>query len=175
MPPRTPQLGPEELDALLPGIYDELRSTAARLRRRYRIGDAARPTSIVHEAWMRMRRASLTINSEAHLAAAAAVAMRSVLVDRARRSAAIKRGGSLTRVVLTEVGIEQGTIELLALDDALKELSSLHQRAAEVVHLRFFGGLEMQEIATLLEISQRTAERDWRMARAWLVEHLTRQ
>lgn len=161
----------DDLDAIFPSVYGELRAIAARIQRRQRSGDA-RPTSLVHEAWMRLSRSGSPMSSEVHLASAAAMAMRSVLVDRARRSAALKRGGGWQRVTLRGIGSGQEMVDILALDDALQQLAVLHPRAAEVVQLRFFGGLENREIAGLLDLTTRTVERDWRMARAWLVAHL---
>jgi RNA polymerase sigma factor (TIGR02999 family) len=160
------------LDVLLPEIYDELRALAAHLRRRNRSGDSVRATSLVHETFLRLNGSGAQVESPAHLAALAARVMRNVLVDRARSGAAAKRGGGWTRVDLDGVGAGQDPVDLLALDAALEELAAIDPRGAEVVHLRVFGGLELAEIAELLGLSSRTAERDWRAARAWLAARL---
>ena len=132
-----------------------------------------RPTSILHEAVVRLLTAEgLNVQDPAHAAAMASQAMRWVLVDAARRAATERRGGGWTRISLATLGEEPAMVDLVALDQALTALSAIDPRGAEVVQLRFFGGLEMDEIARLHGVSARTVERDWRTARAWLASRL---
>lgn len=164
---------PDDLHALLPAVYTRLYDLAKRLHRRHGAGDAIRPTSVLHEAVVRLLAAEgLDVRDPVHAAAVASQAMRWVLVDAARRANADRRGGGWTRITLTGIGEDTETVDLLALDEALQALAALDPRGAEVVQLRFFGGLEMHEIAELHGVSTRTTERDWRAARAWLAGRL---
>jgi RNA polymerase sigma factor (TIGR02999 family) len=138
--------------------------------------DTLNPTALVNEAYLKLA-ASLRIEleSETHFKRIAARAMRQVLVEAARRRTAQKRGGGQALVTFSDdvAGGEQSSSEILALDDALEDLSQLHPRQAEVVECRFFGGLEIAETAEVLQVSESTVERDWRAARAWLAHRLT--
>jgi RNA polymerase sigma factor (TIGR02999 family) len=161
----------EPRDSLLPLLYEELRAVAAGFLRQERRDHTLQPTALVHEAFLRMKgRGPAELEDPARFRAAAAVAMRRILVDHARARRAGKRGGDLRRVSLDEGwGISRGgEVEVLALHEALEELAALDERQARVVELRFFGGLGEQEIAAELGVSLRTVEGDWRMARAWL-------
>ena len=130
------------------------------------------PTVLVHEAWLRLARdTAIPATSELHFKRIAARAMRRVLIEAARARKAEKRGGGAALVTFDEAlagGAEAAPDDVLALDAALDELARLNPRQAQVVEHRFFGGLEMSEIAEALEVSETTVERDWRAARAWL-------
>ncbi len=163
-----------ELDDLFSLAYEELRRLATQVRGSGE-GETFRPTVLVHEAWIRMSGspglASLPLPRFKQVAARA---MRQVLVDAARRRKAAKRGGGTALVTFDEslAAGEKTVQEVLALDQALQALSLLSPRQASLVEARFFGGLEMREVAEALEISEATAHRDWRAARAWLAREL---
>jgi RNA polymerase sigma factor (TIGR02999 family) len=167
---------PAALDALLPQVYDELKRLAASQLRGHRGHDTLQPTALVHDVFVRLLgAASLDIGNRKHLYTTAAKLMRQVLVDRARAQQRDKRGGGQwQRVDLVEalaLPIEQD-IDLTDLDRALAELSALDERMAAMVELRYFVGLEVAEVAALMEIDERTVYRDWAMARAWLRQRL---
>jgi len=158
--------------------YAALRGLAAAYLHAERSDHTLQPTALVHEAYIKLARnsASAPWKSQTHFQAVAASAMRQILVDHARRRATQKRGGDRLRITLApELGATPDQdIELLALDDALKELALLDQRKAIVVELRFFGGLTCAEAAAKLGVSPKTAEADWYFARAWLRAQLGR-
>lgn len=156
---------------LLPHVYGELRRlAAARLRQRDAQG-SLQATALVHEAYLRLcGNDAVTFRGKNHFFAAAALAMRHVLVDRARRQHRQKRGGGDRPVELvTDPAFQNGDqVDLLDLDGALSKLEQVHARAAQVVTLRYFAGLTNQEIAAVLEVGDATVERDWKFAKAWL-------
>ena len=165
----------ESLERLTPLVYDELRRLASRHLARER-GDSLQPTSLVHEAYLRLiDQRSVNWQNRAHFFAIAARLMRRVLIDHARRRHAERRGAGAVHVALDEAGqvslARSG--ELLALDDALVELAALDERKSQVVELRFFGGLSVQETAAALGVSEVTVMRDWSTARAWLHRSIT--
>jgi len=168
--------GRGDLDALFSATYEELRRLAASVRR----GDAASsvsPTVLVNEAWLKLAGSpAFGALSRLHFKRIAARAMRQVLVEAARRRHSDKRGGGRPPVALDSELPAPGSDprELLALDAALAELARLHPRPADVVELRWFGELEVQETAELLGVSEATVLRDWRVARAWLARELRR-
>jgi RNA polymerase sigma factor (TIGR02999 family) len=157
-----------------PRAYDDLRSLAEHLLRRRR-GAPLHTTSLVHETWLRLARGgSSPVRDDEHLLALAARAMRCVLVDHARRRAALKRGGPHA---LADAGELAGRdplpgLDCVALHEALERLAALDERKARVVELRFFGGLEIEEIASVLAVSPATVKRDWPLAKAWLYREL---
>jgi RNA polymerase sigma factor (TIGR02999 family) len=158
------------LDDLFSLAYEELRRLAKRVRTEGD-GDTLNPTVLVHEAWIRMSASpELGSLSRVHFKRVAARAMRQVLVDAARRRNAGKRGGGASYVTFDEgMSAADGSVhDLLALDKALDELARMSPRQASLVEARFFGGMEMREAAESLEVSEATAQRDWRAARAWL-------
>jgi len=159
---------PTALDRLLPLVYEDLRRLARRQLGREHGDRTLNPTGLVHEAYLKLGPGSPAAANRAHFLAIAARAMRQVLVDQARERKAAKRGGGAwERTTLTDgawVGEFQPD-ELLALNDALAELEP---RQRQVVECRFFGGMEEQEIAAALGVSERTVHRDWVKARAWL-------
>lgn len=169
---------PAALDRLLPLVYADLRRIAAGLLRSTPGHATLQTTALVHEVLLRLLgRERVQFESGAHLLNASARMMRQVLVDRARKASTEKRGGRWQRNDFTdalELPIPDGT-DLAALDRALNELESMHERMAKVVELRYFVGLEVAEIATALDINERTARRDWVAAREWLRDRLQAQ
>jgi RNA polymerase sigma factor (TIGR02999 family) len=169
---------PEAASRLLPLVYDELRRLAALLMAREKPGHTLQPTALVHEAFLRLAGAHERCSWEGrlHFFAAAAEAMRCILLDNARRKKRQKRGGDRHRVDLEHVDLPEvmPTDDLLALDEALEALAREDPRKAELIKLRFFGGLTVEEAAQCLHIARATADRDWAYARAWLFERIHR-
>jgi RNA polymerase sigma factor (TIGR02999 family) len=163
-------------EQLLPLVYDELRKLAAQKMAQEKPGQTLEATALVHEAYLRLVDSDKAQqwNSRGHFFAAAAEAMRRILVDNARRKQSGKRGGDRVRQDLDalDIAIPEMPEDLVALDDALKKLAAIDKTAAELVHLRFFAGLPLAEIASLLGISGRTADRLWAYARAWLHQEI---
>ncbi len=162
---------------LMPLVYDRLRQLAAHYVRREPADLALRPTDLVHEAYLRLvDQTRAEWKQQTHFFAVAAGVMRRVLIDHARGRDANKRGKGWQRVTLDEAVTLTGgpDIDLLALNDALAKLAELDPRAAQIVELRFFGGLGNVEVADFLRVSVRTVEDDWRTARAWLRRELSR-
>lgn len=163
-------------DVLLPLVYDELRKLASAKLSQEAPGQTLQPTALVHEAYLRLiKDDEPSWENRGHFFAAAAEAMRRILVDRARRKATVKHGGSLRRIDMdTELISDQGRAEeLLALNEALTELEQHDPRAAQVVKLRYFVGLSQQETADVMQICRRTADRHWALAKAWLYRQLS--
>src|SRR5262245_9616696 len=159
-------------ERLVRAIYAELRRTAGGLMRRERPGHTLQPSALVHEALLRLLDGDTLadVPNRRYLFAAAAEAMRQVLVDHARRRNARKRGGNRVRVPLDQVlaGFDERGLDMIALHEALERLAQDHPRPAQVVTLRFFVGLSIPEVAETLALSDTTIESDWRFARAWL-------
>jgi RNA polymerase sigma factor (TIGR02999 family) len=166
----------EQLDQLFSLAYEELRRLAAAVRRDDP-GATLTPTALVNEAWLKLADTpSVAQTSRLHFKRIAARAMRQVLVDAARRRKAGKRGGGAAMVTFDEALDHPGgdTEEVLALDHALDDLAKLNPRQAQMVECRFFGGLDVAETADLLQVSEATVLRDWRVAKAWLGQELRR-
>ncbi len=161
---------PAGLEALHPGLYEHLRELARRALAGERAAQTLGTTALVHEAWLGFGAADARFESRAHFLGYAATAMRHILVDHARRKAAIKRGSGAVPLDLDaiDIPVEQAATEMLALDAALDRLQALEPRAARVVELRFFGGLSIEETADTLGVVPRTVVRDWTLARAFL-------
>ena len=161
---------------LLDLLYDDLRGVAAGLMRAERGDHTWQPTALVHEAWMRLAREDRSRwEARGHFLAVAAVAMRRLLVNHARDARALKRGGGAQREALTGLvaAVESDTrVELLALEDALEQLEVENRELAQLVELRFYGGLSADEAAQAMNLAPRTAERRWVLARAWLHRRL---
>jgi RNA polymerase sigma factor (TIGR02999 family) len=166
------------LRELTPKVYLELRQMAAKYMRKERTGNTLQATALVHEVFLRMVRVdSVTWQDRAHFFAVSATMMRRILVDRAHAKGSAKRGGQALRLNLDEapeVAAGSRDREIVALDEALTALAQVDPRKANVVELRFFGGLSVEESAEVLKISSQTVMRDWKTARAWLMAELTR-
>jgi|SRR5687767_13529627 len=165
------------LDRLVPLVYEELRVLARRALRGGRPGQTLQTTALVHEAYLRLVDQKRTQwQNRGHFMAIAAQAMRRVLVDHARRRAAAKRGGGDVRVTLGDVanGDAGKDVEVLAVDQALRELEKVDLQLARLVELRFFAGLSVAETAEVLQVSRATVGREWSAARAWLFRELKR-
>ncbi len=164
-------------ERLLPLIYEELRRLAAAKMAHEAPGQTLQPTALVHEAWLRLvGEGNQRWNSRGHFFAAAAEAMRRILVENARRKRALRHGGGQVRVDVASLdpAAEPADDSLLEVDDALDELASLDASQAEMVKLRFFVGLKLEEIAALHGVSMKTVQRQWTHARAWLFERIHR-
>jgi RNA polymerase sigma factor (TIGR02999 family) len=164
-----------DLDALFSATYDELRRLAFLIKRRHSSA-TLNPTALVHEAWLKLSASNgVSSASPLHFKRIAARAMRQVLIDDIRRRKTAKRGGSndvLVAMDLSSEPIIATDDELIALDSSLEKLAQMNPRQATVVESRFFGGLEMAEIAEFLGISEATVLRDWRAAKAWLAQEV---
>lgn len=154
---------------LVPLLYDELHRTARRERRRFSVGDTLATTVLVNEVYMRLA-ASPGFGDRGHFLAVAAIAMRRILIEAIRAQVRVKRGGELQRVGFEQaLEIEIADDEkILAINDALQALAQRSPRLAQIVECRFFAGYSERETAEALEISERTVQRDWATARAWL-------
>jgi RNA polymerase sigma factor (TIGR02999 family) len=178
-----PSVPPEPSVEMLQVLYDELRSLARARLRRERAGQSLRTTELVHEAYLRLHAgAPHAWGSRAHFFAAAAEAMRRILIERARARGRVKRGGdedgrplrriSLSDLASADLAVEYDAEEIQALDDAIGRLERSDPRAARVVRLRFYGGFNTEESAEALGVAPRTVKRDWAFARAWLYDAL---
>lgn len=171
-------LGRGDRDAaarLLPIVYDELRALAGSYFRGQPAAHTLEPTALVHEAFVKLvDQTQVDWKDRGHFFAVAATAMRQILCDHARRARAQKRGGEFDRVSLDAVvtPASRAEVDLVALDDALAALQTLDPRKYRIVELRFFGGLEIDEVARLLDVSGSTVKNEWRAARAWLMAQL---
>jgi RNA polymerase sigma factor (TIGR02999 family) len=165
---------PNAPEELLPLVYNELKRLAAARMAGEAEPQTLQPTALVHEAWLRMQ-GSPRWQSRAHFFAAASDAMRRILVDRARRKRALKRGAAPERIDLDRVDVAAAADEdmLLVIDGALEKLAVEYPQAAELVNLRFFVGMDYEEAAHVLGVSLRTAKRHWSFARAWLYRELS--
>lgn len=171
------RLGDEAaLAALIPLVYDELRRLAAHHLRRERPGQTLQATALVHDVYLRLLQDShLSWQSRAHFFGIAARSMRQILIERARARGAAKRGGDRVRVTFDPelvVTVPESSIDLEALDDALTRLAALDPDLAQVVEVRFFGGLSIEETAEALSVSPATIKRRWTLAKAWLARDL---
>jgi len=172
--------GREAVDELLPLVYDELRLLARAYMRRERTGHTLQPTALVHEAYVRLiEQRAITCQSRAHFLGVAAGAMRRVLVDHARGRNAQKRGRGATLVTVQDLDdlpqpAATEDLDLVVLDDALSRLTVLDARQGQIVELRFFGGLSVEETAAVVGVSERTVKREWQISRAWLRREIAR-
>jgi len=162
---------PKAAGQLLPLVYDELRKLAARRMANEAPGQTLQPTALVHEAWLRLGGApDQTWDSRAHFFGAAAEAMRRILIETARRKRALRHDAGRAQLDLQalEIAAPASDDQMLAIDEALKKLTALDKEKAELVKLRFFVGMTIEEAAAVLGISEATAKRWWIYARAWL-------
>ena len=166
---------PQAADKLLPLVYEELRKLAASRMANEVAGNTLQPTALVHEAWLRLTGdANPKFDGRAHFFAAAAEAMRRILIDKARRKRALRHGGGQQRVKFENLAVAApcDDDQLLAVNDALDKLAAQNKLEAELVKLRYFVGLTLEEAAEVLGISARTADNYWAHARAWLFREL---
>ena len=161
---------------LMPLIYKELHAIAAKHMRNERPGHTLQPTVLVHDAFLQLAGTDkIDWQNRAHFFALASRAMRRLLIDHARSARADKRPGAHKQVEFDiALQIPAHSIDLLALNEALERLAVFDPRQSQIVEMRFFAGLDFAEIAEVLQVSERTAKRDWSMARAWLLSELTR-
>jgi RNA polymerase sigma-70 factor (ECF subfamily) len=161
-------------EKLLPLVYTELHRLAASYMRRERPDHTLQATALINEAYLRLARGDEEWNNREHFIGMAANVMRHVLVDYARAHKAQHRDGGMKRVELREdLALSAEKLEeVVVLDEALRGLESLHPRQGKVVELRYFGGLSMEQIASLLGVSERSVKRDWSLARIWLFREL---
>jgi RNA polymerase sigma factor (TIGR02999 family) len=172
----------EALDRLVPLLYDELRGLARRLLEQERPGQTLTPTALVHEAYLRLlKERRIGAEDRGEFFAVAATAMRRILIESARRRRRVKRGGEAERVSLDEIAgsaavdgwlSDAEAEELLAIDEALGDLEALSARLRQVVEMRVFVGLTVEESALALGVNEKTVRRDWQLARAWLRRRL---
>ena len=166
------------LEKLMPLVYNELHRLAHRYMGRERAGHTLQTTALVNEAFLRLIDLSnVRWQNRAHFFAVSAQMMRRILVDIARSRQYLKRGGGARQVTLDEaqVGAVDKSMNLVALDDALKALAAIDPRKSKVVEMRFFGGLSVEETAEVLQVSADTVTRDWKMAKVWLLRELSGQ
>jgi len=166
------------LDRLMPLVYGELRRLARSYLRRERPDHTLQPTALVHEAYMRLvDQHSVSWQNRAHFFGIASQMMRRILVNHALARATAKRGGHAEKLALDEATVVDGErqIDLVVLDDALKELEAADARQCRIVELRFFGGLSIEETAEVLKLSPATVKREWNTAKLWLRRRIARQ
>ncbi|HQZ83531.1 MAG TPA: sigma-70 family RNA polymerase sigma factor [Pyrinomonadaceae bacterium] len=163
-------------ERLLPYVYDELKRQARRLMSRERANHTLQPTALVHEAFVRLaKQGGVEWQNRSHFYGIASRLMRQILIDHARQHGAAKRGSAKVHFSLDDVAIpvETRAGSILALDEALERLEAVDERQAKVVEMRFFGGLSNTEIAEALDISERTVQRSWSVAKLWLYREMT--
>ena len=173
---RWPTDDAQSLETLLPQVYDELRQLAHRYLRHQSPGHTLQSTALVHEAYLRLaKQDSLVFENERQFFGLAALIMRQILVDYARKRNAAKRQGAERLALEDSLSILDGrTVEMIALDDALKDLARLDKQQSRIVELRFFGGLSVEQTADVLEVSPATVKRKWSTARAFLHREIAR-
>ncbi|MEM1451618.1 MAG: ECF-type sigma factor [Planctomycetota bacterium] len=159
-------------DRLIEGVYSDLRQVARLQFRREAPGHTLQPTALVNEAWLRLAGQEGEFENRAEFFAAAAQAMRRILIDHARMARTDKRGGGAKRETMTQLGGVDRELSVLQVDDALQALEREYPDLASIVELRFFAGLTVEEVAEVLGISTATVKRHWAYARAWLFEKM---
>ncbi len=169
---------PKASEELLPLVYQDLRRQAAAQMARESAGQTLQPTALLHEAWLRVAGDGVhNWQNRAHFFGAAAEAMRRILVENARRKSRLKRGGDLVRVDADQIELAAATPDdkVLLINDALEQFQRQDPERAQVVLLKFFGGRTNQEVADSLGVTERTVERHWAYAKAWLFQHIRTQ
>lgn len=164
----------EALERLMPLVYQELRKLAHQYLRKEGKGCTIQTSDLVHEAYLRLvDQREVNWQNRAHFFGIASELMRRIIVDRARRRRRVKRGGGATPITLDQsLAMSEPAVDVIAIDEALDKLALIDERKARIVELRFFGGLEVDETAAFLKISQTTVMRDWKLAKAWLHREL---
>jgi RNA polymerase sigma factor (TIGR02999 family) len=163
---------------LLPLVYEELRSMAAARMAQEAAGQTLQATALVHEAWLRMvATGQRTWQNRAHFFGAASEAMRRILIERARHKSRLKRGAGVARLNLEDLDVADTTPDerIILIDDALERLRAKDPERAQVVVMKFFGGMTNEEVAHALGLNERTIRRQWNYARAWLLENIREQ
>ena len=163
------------VDRLFPLVYDELKRQARNYLNNERANHTLQPTALVHEVYLRLVKLNqMKWEDRTHFYAISATTMRRILVDHAREIAADKRGGAMQRITLENLYIsnEKKATDLLELDEALTKLAEIEERKAQVVEMNFFGGLNQKEIAEVLQVTEKTVQRDWQFAKLWLYREL---
>lgn len=174
LPDDSPAPDPQGYDRQVEDLYSALRELARRTIRGRSTARSLEPTELVHELYMKLARSYREGLSRSEFMALAASVLRSVLVDHARELATLKRGGNFRHCTLDgRTLLDRDELDILALHDALNQLALLDPRMAKVVELRFFAGLQVDDIAVTLGVSPRTVDKDWSMARAWLHRQMT--
>lgn len=166
------------IDRLFPLVYSELRRQARNYLNKERVNHTLQPTALVHEVYLRLVKLNqIKWENRAHFYAISATTMRRILVDHARELAAEKRGGEFQRLTLENLQIanEQKATDLLELDEALNKLAEIEERKARVIEMNFFGGLNQKEIAEVLNITEKTIQRDLKFAKLWLFRELSQK
>jgi RNA polymerase sigma-70 factor, ECF subfamily len=168
----------QALERLIPLVYDELHTLASRYLSRERRDHTLQPTALVNEAYMRLAGSDSEWQNRAHFFGVAAKVMRRILVDHARRDRRVKRGGGAAHLLLDDLDVPAAAtpvdaIDAYALDQALSRLEALDPHQGRIVELRYFGGMTIEEAATVMGLSTATIKRDWAVARAWLYRELT--
>lgn len=162
----------EAADKLVPLVYNELRATAQRMLSRERVGHTLQPTALVNEVFMKLiNQERIQWQGRAHFCAIAANFMRRILCDYARERSAKKRGGDMNRVTLNDIDLPRNDFarfDLVDLDETLTRLAELNPRHAQIVELRYFGGLTIEETAHTMDLSPSSVKNEWRMARTWI-------
>lgn len=162
-------------EELLPIVYAELRALAAARMRSEAVGHTLQPTALVHEAWLRLTAGQQqSWQNRAHFFAAAAEAMRRILVEHARRKAGLKRGGGQQRLNIEDLNLAEATPDdkILLIDEAMEELERVNAERARVVMLKFFAGMTNVEVAETMHVSRSTVDRHWDCARTWLFQKI---
>ncbi len=175
---RARRADPDALRELIPLVYAELRRLAAHYMQRERPDHSLQATALVHEAYLRLAgRSEKRWNNRQHFFAIAAEVMRNVLIDHARARLAVKRGAAGSRISLDEIPtlVAPRSADLLSLDEALTDLAAIDQRQARIVMLRYFAGMTTADVASVLEVSERTVLREWKVAKAWLYARMRRR
>jgi RNA polymerase sigma factor (TIGR02999 family) len=173
----TPPSGGQS-EALLAELYERLRRMATRQIMKESQPQTLQATALVHEAWMRLAASDHTWNDRAYFCAAAAQTMRRILIENARKKSRIRRGGDLERVDLVEmdsIAEEMPEEGVILIDEGLSELEKANPERAQIVTLKFFGGLTNDEVAETLRVSTRTVEREWACAKAWLYRWMSKE
>ena len=165
------------MDELMVLVYDELRRLARRYMRRENQGHTLQTSALVNEAYLRLiDQKKVQWQNRAHFFGVASQLMRRILVDHARSRSRAKRGGGVQMVSLAEPGATSREVaEVIALDNALKDLAEMDPRKCRIVEMKFFGGLTNEEVAEVLKVTSRTVEREWRKSKAWLHRQVTRE
>lgn len=166
----------EAVDDLIPLVYDELHKVAAHYLRRQRSDHTLQPTALVNEAYLKLIDISnVNWHDRAHFFAVASQTMRHILVDHARAQSREKRGGGKGQMLSLDEAVsfsKDKDVDLLSLDEALRELATIDEQQCKIVELRFFGGLTVEETAVVMKISPATVKREWRIAKAWLFKKM---